>query len=185
MMIKLFLDIDGVIINSIKAYCHAYNELYKNEKGFIEAIWWKTELWNIQDQCTLIDNTDVIFSNDKFFEYAEFMNDNTYQVIQLLSKKYDIILCSIGTYKNIHLKSLWIEQHLPFINKSVLLVNNKDKIGKSIINMQDSIFIDDVAFNLETCNAKYKIIFGDEYNWNKNYSGERCYNWTDVHNYLR
>ena len=46
------------------------------------------------------------------------------------------------------------------------------------------MYIDDVNANLQSTNADYKIIYGDIYDWNKESEYERCFNWTDIENYL-
>ena len=51
--------------------------------------------------------------------------------------------------------------------------------------MSDGIFVDDSAQNLFTSNAKVKICFGDEYEWNKNWNGIRCFNWCELYNLLK
>jgi len=57
-------------------------------------------------------------------------------------------------------------------------------MDKSIVDMKNAIFIDDVLSNLESSNAKYKIVFGDEYEWNITNKHGRCFNWTDVETLL-
>lgn len=58
------------------------------------------------------------------------------------------------------------------------------KMDKSSVNMCNSIFIDDHEDNLLSSNAKTKICFGKEYDWNKNWTGERCLNWREVEKLL-
>jgi hypothetical protein len=57
------------------------------------------------------------------------------------------------------------------------------KLDKSLVNMQNSIFIDDMPQNLESSNAKYKILFGREYEWNKgdNRQHIKCLDWDRVY----
>ena len=181
---KLFLDCDGTIIDSIQAYCQTYNELYKNHSGFQPAIWYKCEQWDLKDQCNLVENVNTIFSNELFFKYCDFIDRNTQDVIFKLNEKYQVIVCSIGTYSNISLKSQWIKYNLPFIKDSVFLVNKGCKMTKAIVNMEGAIFIDDVLSNLESSNADYKIVFGDEYKWNKTDKYKRCFNWSDIEKLL-
>jgi len=181
---KLFIDVDGTIIDSIKAFCDTYNELFKNHPNFKKAQWWEVETWNFSDQCPLVHNVEDIFANELFFKYAEFINGNTKETIEKLCYKYEVVICSIGTLQNIAYKSLWLKENLPCVKEYVFLVNDGCNMDKSIIDMNNSIFIDDVKSNLDSSNAKLKICFGDEYEWNKEWQGIRCCNWTDIYKLL-
>ena len=44
--------------------------------------------------------------------------------------------------------------------------------------------IDDEQRYLDNSNANIKICFGDEYDWNEDWKGKRCFNWTELENYL-
>jgi 5'(3')-deoxyribonucleotidase len=183
--IRLFLDIDNTIINTIKAYCDVYNDLYQFRPGFKEAIWYNVEKYDMKDECPLILNKNDIFGSYDFFQKCEFMNDNTYEVIEKLNEKYQVFICTLGIPKNLSYKALWLEKNLPFINDYLLLNNGNCKMNKSIIDMSsNSIFIDDVTSNLDTSNAAYKIIFGDEYEWSQTKNYIRCFNWIDVEKLL-
>lgn len=187
---KLFLDFDNCIVNATQKFCSCYNRIYRYYKDFIPAIWQDVDQWNFSDQCPLIDNVEEIFKSRMFFDDLTFINENTYEVLRELNNKYHIIIVSIGTYGNIALKSLWIDEYLPFIKDSILLVNSGSKMNKELVDMgirndqQHPIFIDDVVSNLNSSNAKYKICFGDIHQWNKNWDGERALNWTEVGNKL-
>lgn len=181
---KLFTDFDLTITDGIKSICQTYNYFYKNVKGFKKAEWYKVEKYNMKDQCTLSPNPAKLFGEEYFFQVLEFINDNTYDVLKELNEKYQIIICSVGTNKNISYKSMWIQSKLPFIRNSIYINNGDCKADKSIVNMQDSIFIDDCSSNLYSSNAKVKICFGEEYGWNNDWEGIRCVNWTDVQKLL-
>jgi 5'(3')-deoxyribonucleotidase len=183
---KLFLDVDSTIIHSPKAICACYNELYKSHPDFKPALWWENTKWHMKDIMPLVNDCNDIFSLPIFFEKCEFINDNTKEIIEKLCKKYEVIICSIGTSGNIAYKSLWLKVNLPCIKEYILLVKNgKCDMDKSSIDMSgDSIFIDDVVSNLESSNAKYKICFGDTYEWNENWKGAWAINWTDIEKLL-
>ena len=63
-------------------------------------------------------------------------------------------------------------------------VNFKEYDDKSHIDMSDGIYVDDNMKNLNT-NAIENICFGDLYEWNKCWNGKRCFNWTDLENYIK
>lgn len=178
--IKLFLDYDMTIVNSIKTICDMYNEEYSNHVGFTPANHDLVQKWDFKDQCPLLNNCERYFSSKEFFDRVEFIEDNTKEVIQKHAEKFYIIICSIGTPSNIAYKSLWLEKNLPFIKDYVMLRNKGTKMNKSIVNMSDSVFVDDVSSNLLSSNADVKILFGKEYEWNKVDIFLRIYNWTQL-----
>lgn len=180
---NLFLDFDNTICNSIKAFCNTYNTTYpyNQTKDFKPADWTKCAKWNFSDQCNISSDEEVehIFSIHNFFEKLEFMS-YAEEVIPKLCEKYNVIICSIGTLENLSHKSLWIKENMPYIRNTILINNDGCKMDKSIINMDNGIFIDDVSSNLFSSNARYKYCFGKKYEWNTDWTGERLINWDYV-----
>jgi len=182
---KIFMDFDGTIINSIKAFCYVYNNIkYPSHPEFRPAEWSLVERYDAKCQCPLVENVLELFEHPLFFKSAEFLNGNTYEVLEQLNEKYDVILTSIGTFNNLSMKALWIKENLPFIKQCILLNNGANTMNKGIVNMQGGIIVDDVLSNLESSNADIKIIMGDEYDWNKSDKYRRCFNFTDLANVL-
>ncbi len=186
-MNKIFLDFDCTIADSVKTYCNVYNLLYKEQNGYKKADYNKVNRYDLKDQCDLIEHQEIIFSSEKFFRYLELM-PYAKEVIERLGSKYELAICSIGTLDNISYKSKWISNNLPFINNVILISNvvgvHGIKTDKSIINMEEAIFIDDHAENLFSSNAGFKICFGKQYEWNKNWTGQRCFDWKEVEKLL-
>ena len=181
---KLFLDFDGCICNSIKSFCSVYNFLYQDHPDFKPAKWMYVEMWNFADQCNLLngekDKVHNIFEHNLLFKNLEFMDDYTEEVIKKLCEKYMVIVASLGTPLNVAKKSIWLRDNLSCIKDYVLLVNEGNRMNKSVLQMQGAVFLDDLIANLDSSNARTKIIFGDEYVWNIGSSYPRCSNWTDV-----
>lgn len=186
-MKKLFLDFDSTIVDSIKAYCSVYNSTYNQQAGFKEADYNKVNRYDLKDECHLVEHQEKIFSNKALFEHLEFMPDAK-EVIMELEKKYKLIICSLGTLDNISWKAQWIKHNIPSIKDIVLISSAVSPSGiktdKSVVNMKGSIFIDDHAENLVSSNAELKICFGKKYEWNKDWSGERCFTWKEVRKLL-
>jgi 5'(3')-deoxyribonucleotidase len=181
---KIFMDIDGTIINSYKALCYVYNNTYSNHKDFKPAQWYLIERYDAKCQCPLISNILELFDNPLFFENAEFLCGNTYDVLKKVNEKYDVIPTSIGTFTNLSMKAKWIRDNIPFIKQCILLNNGANTMNKGIVNMKGGIIVDDVLSNLESSNADFKIIMGDEYEWNKSDKYVRCYNFADLERIL-
>ena len=180
---KLILDFDGVISDSILSFCTVYNNKYKDNPLFKKADHNKLQRWDCTDECPLEKKAEVIFSSKEFFDNLEFM-ENAKEYVEKLSQSFHIIICSIGTFENISHKSLWIRDNMPFIKDTILITNGDCYMDKSIVNMKDSIFIDDNALNLDSSNADIKICFGKEFPYNKDWKGSRRVDWESMYNLI-
>lgn len=121
--------------------------------------------------------------------------------IWLLSYQFNFVIVSHGNYPNLQLKKKWIDRNLKISINGTKMVNQgsvdfigvdfKDYDDKSHVDMSDGIFVEDTYDNLLTSNAKYKIVFGEQYPWNienevyrSMESGEsyvRCLDWMELY----
>jgi len=177
---KFFIDFDNTIIDTTDAFCSVYNEFYLNHPNFKTAEPELVNVYNFADQCPLVTDVKDIFIHPLFFKFAEFINHNTYETLEKLNNKYQLIVCSIGWPKNLAYKARWLEEKLPFIKDYVLISNPACKMNKSIVNMEGAIFLDDIPSNLYSSNAERKILFGKRYIWNKEWDGEWVRSWSEV-----
>lgn len=177
-MLKLFIDFDGTIVNARKAYFTVYESLYSHHYEYIHPNWEDKCSWDLQTMCPLV--REDLFEHDLFFYNLELEQDAE-KYLKLLAKYSDITICSIGTYKNIAKKSMWIKSKLPFIKKSIFINNGENHMDKSIIDMKGGIIIDDVASNLVTSNAMSKVCYGEKFAWNESWKGARCLSWEDLY----
>lgn len=179
---NLFIDYDGVIVNSIKTIVTLYNEDFKYYKNFTKIEWSDINTWNFEEcNCASKEYINTYFNQMRFFNTLEYM-DWAKEILDKLNKKYNITIISSGYSPNLIIKNKWIKEHLSYCK--FIGVNFKKYKDKSHINMYDGIFIDDSCNNLITSNAKIKICFGDIYPWNEKWEGIRCANWTDINNFL-
>jgi 5'(3')-deoxyribonucleotidase len=178
---KLFLDFDSVITDSVLAYCETYNEINRFTPDFIPADHTKNQEWDFKTQCPLVESPLYIFSHPLFFKNLKFM-PNAEEVIKELTNKYQIIICSIGCFNNISLKSQWIKNNMPYIKDAILLTNQGIKMDKGIVQMgyKGSVFIDDVKSNLDSSNAERKILYGKKFDWNREWTGEYYETWSEI-----
>ena len=184
---QLFIDFDLTIADSIQAFCDTYNFLYSAHPNFVPANPHLICSYDFKYVCPLLqDEKDKykIWGHKLFFYYLKLMDGDTYNILQKLNKKYQLIVVSIGNPKNISLKAKWLEANLPFIKDYVLITNEGCKMNKSVVNMEGAIFLDDIPSNLESTNAKRKILFGRIYPWNEGWQGEHCLTWKDFENKL-
>ena len=181
MVKKLFIDFDNTIFNTIKAVASLYNEDYRSYDGFKPVNWWDIHTWDFKE-CCLANREDIhrYFKQPRFFDALEYM-DYALEVIQELSKKYDITIISKGSKENLREKGNFImEETILSCMCKFIGVDYNIYEDKSHIDMSGGIFIDDEQKNLETSNADIKICFGERYPWNANFQGIRCHNWIDV-----
>ena len=123
------------------------------------------------------------FGQPRFFKNVEYM-DNAYEIISnFINNGYEIYIVSMGTSQNLMGKYIWIKEQFPDVN--FIGINMSEHKDKSHIDMSDGILIDDEERYLDTSNARIKICFGDEYDWNKEWTEVRCHNWYDVKKYLK
>ena len=182
-MIKtLYVDFDGVIVNTVKCITELYNEDHKYYEKFSPVDWTSIDTWRFEE--LYLEPYSVIdryFNQPRFFATVEWM-DNAQEVLQRLSEKYEIKVVSMGNHENLVGKQIWLLKNMPYAK--FMPVSFGEHVDKSDVDMSDGIIIDDSVSNLINSNAAKKVCFGDEYSWNKNWTGVRCNNWYDLENYL-
>jgi len=175
---KLFVDYDGVIVNTIKTICAMYNDEFCNHPDFKLIPWSEITSWDfIELNCASAKYIDAYFENPEFFERVDFMPWAQY-ILDKLKEYYDIYIVSMGNGNNLTLKKEWCKNRIPYA--TFIGFDFADHTDKSSCDMKDGIFIDDVVQNLKTSNAQKLICFGDKYPWNKEWEGARCASWFDV-----
>ena len=176
---KIYIDLDGCVFNTIKCICDLYNEDFKYYESFKEVNWWEVESWDFHELTAANkDHINTYFNQPRFFECVEFMDWVAPIAILKLARDFDVVFVSAGYSPNLKLKEEWIADN--FLFADFIGVDLREYEDKSHVDMSDGVFIDDCAMNLETSNARFKICFGDLYEWNEEWDGVRCYNWNDV-----
>nr|WP_207723913.1 hypothetical protein [Mediterraneibacter hominis] len=180
---KLFLDFDGVIVDTITAIVDLYNEDFLKYSGFKKVLPSEINSWSFEEcKCASSEIFDFYFNTPRFFNHLKFM-ENAESLLWLLMYDFDVYVVSHGHTPNLNLKSEWIYNHISKDIKFIGVDLDKHK-DKSCVDMTDGIFIDDCANNLKTSNATYKFVFGEEYPWNKEYGYIRCISWIDLYKEL-
>ena len=166
--INLFLDFDGVIVDSLDAACETYNHLFQNFDEFVPAQADKCKRYDMADVCPLCNGSPaILFSQQHFFDVLKPTQEDVCSYLDMISEYYNIIVTSLGTTKNVQKKTEWIEKNLPMIKQSIMLVG--DFADKNNVNMTRSVIVDDVSRNLHISNAAYRIVFGKTKPWNDNH----------------
>ena len=126
---------------------------------------------------------DRYFDFPKFFEELVLIQGAEWIINKLKNEGFKIIFCSSGSYPNLQLKRKWLTKHFP--SCEFVPVEYPKTKDSSVIDAAEGFFIDDRSDNLRVCNAKYKICFGETYDWNEDWDGVRCESWGDVYKYIR
>ena len=181
-MRKLVLDFDGTIANTTKAMIRSLNPYIKDVTQKVDENS-PSYYWSFKDLFpeTHLRYIDILFNSELLFSNME-LYSNVYNVLEdLHNKGVQIYICTIGSYKNIKLKLDYLHEQLPFVNV-VPIVQNNIVMNKAIINMENSVFIDDNTDCLNSSNADVKILYRhDGYITEKNrvWNGYVSTSWED------
>lgn len=158
-----------------------YNEDFLYHDGFKKANWMDVNVYNFSDQCPLLtkDIISYYFCTPRFFEGVELM-DNVKEIVEKLrEEKYELICPSMGWSANLKLKEAFLAYHFPYMK--FIGINFNEYSNKAHIDMSDATLIDDEKRYLDSSSAKYKITFGDVFDWNKLSEHKRAFNWYEVY----
>jgi 5'(3')-deoxyribonucleotidase len=167
--IKLFLDFDEVITNSIDAMCKVLNNVYGAN---LEAKDIKT--WNFleyQRQGFIPEDVDMSTLIEDYFESNAFFENLTLKDgIELFfnNDSFDITIVTKGT-------KLGNKKKIDFLKKAFNCNENKIVAlslddNKNCVNMSGGYFIDDCIQNLidvTTTNKKFLLINNVDAEWNR------------------
>lgn len=175
---QLFLDFDGVIVNTVETICNLYNQDFKYFENFKMVNWENVISYTFREcNCANSDYICEYFNQPRFFSQVKFM-PLAEQIIREASNYYDITIVSMGEHPNLEGKKIWIARHLPAVDFIGVDLNKYS--DKSHIDMRGATFIDDCAGYLNTSNADTKYCFGKVAEWNRTWTGERLKNWIEV-----
>lgn len=176
---RLILDFDNTIVDSVTAVVSIYNDDFEYYPDFVPIYPCDINTYKFKE---LILATPAyinsLWNQPRFFERLKFM-DNAQEVLPILADEYDIGIATLGYPSNLHGKEIWIRDNIPYV-KELYLIDSKQYKDKSHIDMSGAIFLDDNIEMLTTSNANVKIAFGDVYEWNKGWTGNRYFNWYEV-----
>lgn len=168
---RIFVDVDGTVLDTTGALADYYNEHYHTEEGFIEADGDLIEVWDAHDQMPLMNGAiEHIFESDFFWDNVRIKEGAVDIIRGWVEDGEEVYFLSIGSSTNIAKKTEFLKKHFPFVHRHIMLVQNKFmKMDKSIVDMAGAMIIDDHVSNLLTCNAEYKVLFKDlgDKEWNK------------------
>ena len=181
-MKKLIIDFDNTVVNTTKAMIRSLNPFIKDVTQKVDENS-PSYYWSFKDLFpkTHLRYIDILFNSELLFSNME-LYPNVYNTLKDLHEKgVQIYICTIGSYKNIKLKLDWLHEKLPFVDV-VPIAQNNIVMNKAIINMENSVFIDDNCSCLNSSNANVKILYRhDGYITEKNrvWNGYTSTSWED------
>ena len=171
---KIFLDVDGVLLDSISSMVRLLNEKHGTNAKSSDIVSWNFN--EVKSDLTTKDIEDL-FNNPKFFEIVEFYDG----AIEFLTKyRHKIILFSKGNCDNIKHKREFFDA---YGFSDITLIGFPLNISKGFLDMQyngRSLFIDDCTTNLIDSNANLKVQFkpsDTDTEWSRNWNGMVIKNW--------
>jgi len=171
----IFLDVDGVVIDSVRAMCQLLNEKYGTNCKPIDITSWNFQ--NIKSDLTSEEIEDL-FSNNKFFDIVGFYQG----VFKFIHKHHHkIIFLTKGNTENIANKRKLFDSIYGLSN--IPLIGLPLNISKGWINMNykgRSLFIDDCSQNLIDSNADVEIMmkeYDNDTDWQRNWDGYIMKGW--------
>lgn len=178
---KLFLDFDGVIADTVKAVCELYNQDYSLYPKYKKVYPDEIDTWGFKE-LELLSHDDLhkYFGQYRFFELLEPMPTCESSYLRILGNLYELKICTIGNYPNIAGKRYWLDLYTPEGAKYELVEVSCGSKDKSSVDMSGGIIVDDNIENLKTSNADLKICYGEEKGWNREWSGIRCKDWKEL-----
>lgn len=194
---SLYLDFDSTIVNSERAFCEVYNRHYCDFVGFLPAREEHAGDWVFRHACPLIHQLHVdpvaevrrLFGMDDFFTVLEFYQ-GAEEAVRALKEKYELVICTSASPENGSKKVLWIEQHMPYVDEIIVLINKSSNgVGKGRVHMLEpgAIFVDDHPENLRSTEAQRKILFnfnGRITDYNHGWEGESAISWHELYERL-
>lgn len=179
---SIYIDFDGVIVDTIAGIVELYNEDFQYYRDYKVIYPEDIQTYDFKEcSCASAEYINTYFNTPRLFQTLEMMPE-AWSSIWTLIDHFSIKVVSHGYSPNLAIKKNWIECNLPY-GVEFEGIDLKHYNDKSSVDMSDGIFIDDKLTNLETSNAAYKILFGNEYDWNRGYDPKkiyRCYNWDEV-----
>lgn len=182
----LYLDYDGVIVNTIKQIVKMYNDDFCLYPDYTIVDWEDIKSWDFEEcTCASKEYLNSYFNQPRFFTEVEWM-PGCLPMIQFLSTLYTIKIVTMGNEANFKGKKYWFTQHNYRYHSfdDIIFIPMDEYKDKSHIDMSGGIFVDDSANNLITSNADLKICYGKKYPWNEGWKGKRCEDWIELYNII-
>lgn len=156
---KIYVDFDNTIVDSVAAFVTRYNQLNgtKYQKESVVKYDFSNLITNIAEE-ELVRG----FHSNFFFNELSLYENVKESLVRLKHNGAELILITRGTLTNIQKKIEWLDKHhwiKDLFSDFIFLTSTQDVLK---IDMSQSILIDDLRVNHLNCNAKYKYCYKDQ-----------------------
>ena len=153
---KIYIDFDSTIVDSVKAFVSRYNQLYNKKEDPNSVVKYNFENLNLSKEDIVLG-----FNSNFFFSELDLYPEAQDALYKLKHSGAELVLLTRGTPTNIVKKIEWLDKHhwiRELFDDFVFTTSNQDKIK---IDMSNAILIDDYRLNHLNSNAKYRYAFKD------------------------
>jgi 5'(3')-deoxyribonucleotidase len=183
--VKLFLDFDEVLADSIEAVLQILNKRYNKNIKFEEV-----KVWNFNDVFPEIHGEEIsqLFDENEFWDVV-CLKRGAYKFVEYALTNpliEDITIVSIGRKNNLINKEKFVEKIWGDKVKFIGIYSHECTMDKSCVDMSGGIFIDDNENNLFSSNAEFKLLFKniEDAEWNSQWKGDYVRDFDDLKFYL-
>ncbi len=185
---KIAVDVDGVILQTLSMFCDIYNEMFKDSKGFKRKILDDVKSWSFYKKWDLPEPIvwDIFDKvNERLLDVP--LIDKYAKVVMRKMKANNIVDIVTARKKEVaDLLSLKLTKHKILENvhyDSLITVNRRHKNAKA--KMDYDLYIDDSPHLAKAIKEyKNKILFLFDQNWNRHFKCEgniiRVHGWKEV-----
>ena len=164
--LTIYLDCDDTILHSSEMVIRILNKRYGTNKTISDLTDWKYR--SIIPGVTQEEILDI-YDSEEFWNGVE-LNPEFLKVFEKLKNSFKWVVLSRGKYRNIKLKTEYIQRHLGIPVIGLLILSSEDSdLSKKDTDMSDGIQIDDNMNCIEGSNAQVKILIqqGRQFTWNQ------------------
>ena len=182
-MLKIAIDWDNCILDTVSTIINLHNELNKNKQYNYnpnDKIEWKFDPLIKTDK--ELSELFKLFDNPQFYDNA-ITFPNAIKIINELSMQNEVCIISKHMESRKNLTRKWIYQTFPTIK--LIFVDNFEDKGQALKDFGADIIIDDRVDALESCiDVPYRICYGN-YQWNSSYKGLRATDWSELYKMIK
>lgn len=160
----IYMDVDDVILNTRDTIIQLIRNKYKTEDK--EENMKQEKSWNFKTTYRNLSEKELLsfFDSNEFWDNVKYKNSFLKILESGILDKYNLILVTKGSEKNIQLKFNYLSKKMDFNNIGYIGVEEKE--DKAKVKMYEGIQIDDNYNFLKNTDARIKILYREEGNEN-------------------
>ena len=153
---KVYVDFDNTLVDSVSAFISRYNSLY-NKKVKSETI----TSYSFDDIKLSSDEVSRGFHSNFFFSELKLYPEALKSLTRMKQEGAELILITRGDAKNLAMKLEWLEKNHVVKDLFSDMIFTTNDMRNIKVDMTDGILIDDLRVNHLNSNARYKYAYKD------------------------